>query len=285
MLFLDRNWGEIGTRNSLANEITTATGIPNRAYASLEGFSVAQKMSWASKRKTSRMEDIAYCLLGIFGVNMPLLYGEGQRAFTRLQEEIIKRSDDESIFVWYVDDQQEERLLVSKLHDQIHLALEENVKCLFILPNEGIGSGTLLAPRPSCFARCDSVQRDVFVWRRPYSLTNKGLEIMTLLFKDPRESNFEKYLVPLNCTNGGDMPLAISLTQSSGYWIRCGSDEMPGSFENLLHTMRNEDGVLKIHISAQWPCHPIANISLMNPLFDTQNGEERVTFQSPPARY
>src|SRR3984885_498967 len=57
-------------------------------------------MSWASKRKTTRVEDLAYCLMGIFGINMPLLYGEGERAFTRLQEEIIKVSDDHSLFAW-----------------------------------------------------------------------------------------------------------------------------------------------------------------------------------------
>lgn len=55
-------------------------------------------MSWASGRVTTREEDIAYCLLGIFDVNMPLLYGEGGKAFMRLQEEIIKRSNDLSIF-------------------------------------------------------------------------------------------------------------------------------------------------------------------------------------------
>jgi hypothetical protein len=57
-------------------------------------------MSWAAKRKTSRLEDQAYSLLGIFDVNMPMLYGEGLKAFTRLQEEIIKTSDDQSIFAW-----------------------------------------------------------------------------------------------------------------------------------------------------------------------------------------
>ena len=43
----------------------------------INGASAAQKMSWASKRKTTRVEDIAYSLMGIFEVNMPLLYGEG----------------------------------------------------------------------------------------------------------------------------------------------------------------------------------------------------------------
>jgi len=64
----------------------------------LPTLSVAQKMSWASQRVTTRPEDIAYCLLGIFEINMPMLYGEGEKAFLRLQEEIIKRSNDLSIF-------------------------------------------------------------------------------------------------------------------------------------------------------------------------------------------
>jgi len=62
-------------------------------------------MYWASKRETTRKEDEAYCLLGLFGVNMPLLYGEGSKAFFRLQQEIIKTADDQSILAWYVSDQ------------------------------------------------------------------------------------------------------------------------------------------------------------------------------------
>ena len=62
--------------------------------------SVTTKMSWISKQQTSTLEDIAYCLLGLFDVNMPLLYGEGRKAFLRLELEIIKKLDDESIFAW-----------------------------------------------------------------------------------------------------------------------------------------------------------------------------------------
>src|SRR5271168_2292524 len=82
--------------------ISEITGIPTNILlgADLEGASVAQRMSWASKRKTTRVEDLAYCLMGMFGINMPLLYGEGERAFTRLQEEIMKVSDDHSLFAW-----------------------------------------------------------------------------------------------------------------------------------------------------------------------------------------
>jgi hypothetical protein len=85
--------------------IEEATGIDATVMTDFSptsrDFSVARKMSWASKRKTTRAEDMAYCLMGIFDVNMPLLYGEGGvKAFRRLQEEIIKQTDDHSIFYW-----------------------------------------------------------------------------------------------------------------------------------------------------------------------------------------
>jgi hypothetical protein len=60
-------------------------------------------MCWAAYRETSRVEDLAYCLLGIFQINMPLLYGEGRKAFSRLQEEILKSSTDLSLLAWSQD--------------------------------------------------------------------------------------------------------------------------------------------------------------------------------------
>jgi hypothetical protein len=91
VLFLDRNWREIGTLSSLANEITATTGIPGNTYTSFHPFSMAQKMSWASTRRTSKAEDIAYSVLGLFEINMLMFYSEGKRAFIQLQEEIIKK--------------------------------------------------------------------------------------------------------------------------------------------------------------------------------------------------
>ncbi|PMD43062.1 hypothetical protein L207DRAFT_631224 [Hyaloscypha variabilis F] len=67
----------------------------------LSTFSVAQRMSWASERETTRSEDLAYSLMGLFNVNMPILYGEGLRkAFRRLQNEIMQASFDQTIFAW-----------------------------------------------------------------------------------------------------------------------------------------------------------------------------------------
>lgn len=57
-------------------------------------------MSWAAKRETTRIEDQAYSLMGIFGVHMPPIYGEGNNAFLRLQEEIIRTIPDQTIFAW-----------------------------------------------------------------------------------------------------------------------------------------------------------------------------------------
>ena len=106
--------------------------------------SVAMRMSWASNRQTTRPEDMAYCLLGIFNVSMTLLYGEREKAFMRLQEEIIKHSDDESIFAWTAD-----------------------------CPQWG-----MLAASPKAFRESGRVVNFKLApeQRMPYAMTNKGLQ-------------------------------------------------------------------------------------------------------------
>jgi hypothetical protein len=104
LIFYSQDWQSIGDGEYLKDIIAKITGIHEEALTSdsnkFDRFSIAQKMSWASNRETTRVEDIAYCLMGIFDVNMPLLYGEGDKAFTRLQEQIIKDSDDQTILCW-----------------------------------------------------------------------------------------------------------------------------------------------------------------------------------------
>ena len=81
----------LGDKKSLRRHIHEITGIPYPALegSPLSGFSVADRMSWAEKRVTKREEDKAYSLLGIFGVYIPLIYGEGANAFRRLRKEIF----------------------------------------------------------------------------------------------------------------------------------------------------------------------------------------------------
>ncbi len=83
--------------------VEEATGVPVDVLKDsnrMKEFSVAQRMSWAAGRVTTRKEDEAYCLLGIFDINMPTLYGEGRKAFRRLQEEIMRQSPDTTLFAW-----------------------------------------------------------------------------------------------------------------------------------------------------------------------------------------
>ena len=83
----------LGDKKLLERQIHEITGIP---VSALQGtppseFSVKVRFSWAEKRETKKEEDRAYSLLGIFGVFLPLIYGEGrENAFRRLQEEIDK---------------------------------------------------------------------------------------------------------------------------------------------------------------------------------------------------
>ncbi|THV00330.1 hypothetical protein K435DRAFT_934148 [Dendrothele bispora CBS 962.96] len=122
VVFYDKDWRKIGTRTRLANLISVITRIPTSVLMGdqdLKSCSIAQRMSWAAERRTTRAEDIAYCLMGIFGVGMPTLYGEGAiRAFIRLQEEIIKyNTDDGTIFAWRANTGPKNQELTFKLLD------------------------------------------------------------------------------------------------------------------------------------------------------------------------
>ncbi|KAL8792184.1 MAG: hypothetical protein Q9195_005206 [Heterodermia aff. obscurata] len=162
LCFVDCQWGLIRTMGKapakdpgsetehLIRDISVATGISKtdlvhaKDPSRLGEIAVARKMSWLSNRETSRVEDMAYCMLGLCGVNMPLLYGEGYKAFMRLQSEIIRTSDDESIFAWF------------------DASLRRP-------------SG-FLATSPQAFARSGQVVKHLSkIGKLPFSLTNKGL--------------------------------------------------------------------------------------------------------------
>jgi ankyrin repeat protein len=136
--FYDQTWASIGTKKEMSGEVETITGIPRRfllGWEELHEASVAQRMSWAAKRDTTRKEDIAYCLLGIFRISMPIIYGgDGDYAFSRLQEEIMKKMGDDSILAW-------------------GLSLSGSI------PSESadVVSAGILATAPSDFANCGGI--------------------------------------------------------------------------------------------------------------------------------
>jgi hypothetical protein len=188
--FFSRDWQFLGSKSDdyMREFLPKITGIPEEYICGedISGASVAQRMVWASKRKTTRVEDIAYSLLGIFNVNMPLLYGEREKAFIRLQEEIIKKTEDQSIFVWTSTENGSRPLET----------LQERVWGNKSTPMESTG---LLAPSPANFhynARHDSGQR----FSPEYSATMKGLKIsLQLLPLDPVN---DIYLAKLKASDG-----------------------------------------------------------------------------------
>ena len=103
VVFLSQDWEGLGTKHGLADVIYEITSIDHRILThekALSDESVAERMRWASGRQTTRVEDQAYSLLGIFEIKMPTLYGEGEYAFRRLQEAILLRIPDQSLFAW-----------------------------------------------------------------------------------------------------------------------------------------------------------------------------------------
>ncbi|KAI0009866.1 heterokaryon incompatibility protein-domain-containing protein [Xylariaceae sp. FL0662B] len=101
--FYDRKWKLIGSKWSLLAILQDKTHIRGNILvgdAPMCVCSVAERMGWAAERVTTKVEDMAYCMLGIFGVTMPMLYGEGSRAFLRLQEEILRQQEDYTLLAW-----------------------------------------------------------------------------------------------------------------------------------------------------------------------------------------
>ena len=191
VIFYDRDWIDVGTKHSLQHSISDATGIDASHLFEPDPASVAAKMSWASSRETTRPEDIAYSLLGLFDVNMPLLYGEGAtKAFERLQHEILRSGDDESIFAW-----------------------------LMPMHYNGPFYGGMLAPSPAHFSRSGNIVRTGlfgFYGPRP-TLSSSGISL-ELSFKEvlghyERGFEFNRvghgytrtrhaiYVAPLACAN------------------------------------------------------------------------------------
>jgi hypothetical protein len=209
-----------------AGILESITGVPSLVILHLRNvsdYSVAQRMSWAARRMATRAEDQAYSLLGLFEINMPLLYGEGgYRAFRRLQAEIIQQGDDESIFAW-------------------GLNIDYQMRQLGYVERDG-----LLARSPKDFAEAGDIQKTRNIPRSVYTITHKGLDIKGPWYKYTNgpwyKNNVEglwhkvttpvanEYYLPLNC---------------DGNWGVC-----------ILKCRLNEDGDLRrVSIFAMECCH------------------------------
>ncbi|KAF4635896.1 hypothetical protein G7Y89_g2193 [Cudoniella acicularis] len=225
VVFFGQNWNEIGTKSSLREDIALVTGIPIPVLLNKEvGICVAKIMSWAGKRQTTRVEDMAYCLLGLFDVHMPMIYGEGQKAFIRLQNEILKTSDDHSIFAWTG-------------------------------PGEFDGP---LAPSPNAFAECSNMKIKYELnanQYHEYSMTNKGLRIQLCLEAVTDRSvglgllrQINLFVAWLNCeTENGRVGIFLRKCNPGQFYRHGYSLIAKGVSAGSVHP-NNEKGVYFLHL-------------------------------------
>ena len=175
VIFYDRDWNNLGTKLERIDWISDITVVDKAALMmrrakygvkiELDYFCVAKKMSWASNRETTRVEDMAYCLLGIFNIHMPLLYGEGKQAFIRLQEEIISNTADDSILAWGLHTE----MLDSLGRVPAIVAHQMKPKSSF---------EPILANSPENFRDCGGLEYASLPYKSAaFTMTNLGLEI------------------------------------------------------------------------------------------------------------
>lgn len=180
--FYLHDWRLLGEKEEFLQELSVTTGIPVfvlEERRSVSEVSVAERMSWAAHRETTREEDRAYCLLGLFDIQMPLLYGEGKKAFIRLQEEILKTTDDYSLFAW---------------------------RALDSTPSTYRG---LLARSPKEFQDCQSFEREESISTFPINTTPIGLHIQLEFLPDPHDKT--RILALIRAANALNQRLAITL--------------------------------------------------------------------------
>ena len=140
MEFYDGDWNFMGTKTNLADLLHERTGIAEQYLTGASNFkaaSVATKMSWMAGRTTTVVEDIAYSMLGLLNISMDIRYGEGVKAFMRLQTALMESSTDESLFAWTTPTNNELACYRGLGH----------------APKFSFTRWGLLAPSPDCFSK------------------------------------------------------------------------------------------------------------------------------------
>ena len=219
MEFYDRKWKYMGTKEKLAGDLYSLTRIDKKYLldsVEIKKASLATRISWMAGRTTGYIEDIAYSMLGILGVNMTAEYGEGAKAFLRLQRMLLENSSDDSIFAWTIP--------------------TEGLKCYRGLGNLKMWAPSdwgVLAPSPDCFRNSgDLVIADKII-RRPCSWTQQGVQFSVPQKSSTEATNFfglprKNVNLALNCcrhVNGQTLYVVIHLVKTNKGYVRvqCGN--------------------------------------------------------------
>ncbi|KAI1128144.1 heterokaryon incompatibility protein-domain-containing protein [Nemania abortiva] len=223
--FYDNQWDSIGPLESLKDEISDITKIDTRALLhtkELWAYSIETKMSWAATRESSIPEDTAYCLLGLFDVNMPLIYGEGAgKAFQRLQLNIIQSTSDLSVFAWH----------------EKPPGSDDSSRPQFY---------SLLARSPSQFSYNKRISR--LIPPRHHNMTNKGMKMKNVLHQVNQGENNGKYFLCLQVEDEGNRGIGI-LLRKIGYNIFQRAAKSLVEISNLRHLRTTHTSFFYIVVS------------------------------------
>ena len=230
--FYDQDWNQIGEKSGMYDILTSITNIDTEVLADSSVLSVVpvgRRMSWAARRGATRVEDIAYSLMGIFDVTMPLLYGEGPKAFLRLQEEILQISSDLSLFAW-------EKGTLARSHD-------------WTVDYEG-----MFAESPAYFLESSSLRaQNAFAYAKAeMQVTNFGIRLEACFPNDrldPSHSDLDCD-VDLNCCRkeeGQLVWLSIALHKREQDYFRFRRLKRSATRSGLISNARSMVYVAKVH--------------------------------------
>ncbi|KIK20667.1 hypothetical protein PISMIDRAFT_682062, partial [Pisolithus microcarpus 441] len=248
--FFNKDWLYIGDKRNLARMLVEITRVPRGVLEdglAAYGPSVAQVMSWAADRRTTRVEDRAYSLMGLLDVNMPMLYGEGKKAFLRLQQEIIRKSSDQTIFAWNPTGETPQACCVladdpspfRDCHDIVQMDAKEFYSKLVDL--WGIPNTTYTGPsqRPSIFSFLSDASPQKWTIEmqsfHAFTVTNMGIHVQLPI---RRYRGYPLVLqAALACREGGSSnPIIINLvpwrTKCYRYTGKVGCDPVPLSYQH-----------------------------------------------------
>lgn len=228
VLFYNKDWIGCGSRNlydpgsygkhsfeDRSNVIATITRIDvtllkltNRKAIKrrLHAIPACQKMSWASDRKTTKDEDVAYCLIGIFDIpHMYLKRGEGRRAFIRLQEEIIRQSNDLTLFAWALSGANDDVCIDDNCLAYEELVQDADPTAPFFASTSKSDLHGVFACGPCHFRHASTIEpTQLVVYNEELTITSRGVRLNTpLLGSGP----FAPFKMPLYCTYEGTSAL------------------------------------------------------------------------------
>jgi hypothetical protein len=240
VIFFDSNWRKIGDKTIWCDVISSITGIEKAILldsSNIDDELYSKRIHWAAKRKTSRPEDIIYCLMGLFRVHLPLIYGEGAgSAFTRLQHELFKLAPATSLLTW------------GKLSEH-PIDPEGSWSNIFPYP---------LAPQPM-FAQSPQLFTEYPVWHRlhtsndtkPCVITNRGIETQVEVI------THNTWLCKLGLDSRGvvktyDLAIAIlPFRTSEKEYIYLGILLSGNSLDGTYHRVSSYEGCMTVKVPAR----------------------------------